>query len=153
MGEYFHGYALNGVDAKNRLSIPSGFRETVEQRSGSRAVLLAPAERAACLIGYDRSYSDQLAGQLANRFADDYSEARDDFARLAFGAAEPLGIDDNGRVVLTPMLKELGELDRQALFFGAGEYFEIWNPVRFLERPQLDPRLRRIVERLVEARA
>ncbi len=152
MGEYFHGYALNAVDAKNRLSIPAAYRETIEKRSASRTVVLAPAERAPCLVGYDRGYSDLLAEQLRHRFADDYSDARDNFARFAFGGSEPLTIDDNGRVILTPMLKDLGELDRHAFFLAAGDYFEIWNPRRLLDQPGLDPRLDRIVRRQLETK-
>lgn len=152
MGERFLGSALNGIDAKNRVSIPSGFRETVQARAGSRAVLLAPAERAPCLIGYDRTYSDARAEQSARRFGDDSLDDQDDFNRLAFAAVEQLAIDDNGRIILSDTLKELGEFDRHALFLGAGDYFEIWNPRTYLARPKLDPRMERIVRRLLDAK-
>ena len=50
---FFHGYALNAVDAKNRLSVPSGYRDTNEKRSGEKQLIVGPAERAPCLVGYD----------------------------------------------------------------------------------------------------
>ena len=149
---FFHGYALNAVDAKNRLSIPASYREVIAARSEVSAVVIAPSERAPCLIGYDKNHSTRLQSQLEARFADDWSEARDDFARLAFGTSELLPYDATGRIILSPALKELGELDRLAFFIAAGDYFEIWNPELLLEHKGTDPRLARIVRRQIEAR-
>src|SRR3546814_15131042 len=33
MQGFFHGYAMNGIDAKNRVSVPSGYREVIEVHS------------------------------------------------------------------------------------------------------------------------
>src|SRR3546814_8372105 len=64
-----------------------------------------------------------------------------------------LGYDDNGRIVLSPMIKELGELDRLAFFIAAGDTFEIWNPNVLLEvKGASDPRLARIVRAQIEAK-
>lgn len=151
-GALFIGYALNAIDAKHRLSVPADYRETLDARGAARTVLLGPAERARCLVGYDPGRGDRLQEQLESRFAGDYSDARDDFARFAFGPSERATIDDAGRVVLSATLLDLGEFDKLALFIGAGDYFEIWNPRLLLERPGLDARLERIVRRQLAAR-
>ena len=145
--EYFHGYALNAIDGKNRLSIPAAFRDVIVARSDTRAVVIAVGEHAPCLIGYDSRRSAKLQADLETRFAGDWSAARDNQARLAFGASEHLGMEDTGRIILSPTLKDMGELDRHAFFLGAGDYFEIWSPKLLLEQPGLDPRLVRIVQR------
>ena len=150
--EYFHGYALNAIDAKNRLSIPANFRDVILSRSENRAVVLAISEHSPCLIGYDSRRSAKLQADLEARFAGDYSAARDAQARLAFGASEHLGMEDTGRIILSPTLKDMGELDRHAFFLGAGDYFEIWNPQLFLETAGLDPRLARIVRRQLDGK-
>src|SRR3546814_12090519 len=80
----------------------------------ARIIVLAPHEREPCLIGYDQAYSARLYEKLDRRFGDDFGPERDDAARRQFGATEQLGYDDNGRIVLSPMIKELGELDRLA---------------------------------------
>ena len=49
-------------------------------------------------------------------------------------------------------MKDAGEIDRSALFWGMGDYFEVWNPQRFVARPGLDPRVVRLVQRLIDAR-
>lgn len=148
----FHGYALNAVDAKNRLSVPASYREVIEARSSSRDVVLAPHERERCLIGYDLARSARLSAMIERRFGDDFGPERDDFVRLAFGASEATQYDDNGRVILSTTLKELGEIDRLAFFLGGGDYFEIWNPDVLLEVKGGDMRLQRIVSRQLEAR-
>jgi MraZ protein len=150
--DFFHGYALNAVDAKNRLSVPSAYREIVERRSGAKSIIVAPGERSPCLIGYDRAWSAKLQAQLESRFEGDWSEARDDFARNAFGLSENLTYDDTGRIILSPMLKELAGIDKLALFLAAGDYFEIWNPETLLATKGETGPMGRVVRRLLDAR-
>lgn len=145
--DFFHGYALNAIDGKNRLSIPAAFRDVILARSETRAVVLGVSEHAPCLIGYDSRRSAKLQADLEARFAGDWTPARDAQARLAFGASEHLGMEDTGRIILSPTLKDMGDLDRHAFFLGAGDYFEIWSPKLLLAQPGLDPRLARIVGR------
>ncbi len=152
MDESFIGNALNGIDGKNRLSVPSSFRDVIAARSEVRAIILAPAERADCLVGYDQGYTGRALAELEARFAGDFSEARDDRFRATFGAAEKFAVDDNGRIILSPGMKEIGELDRLALFVGMGRYFEVWNPQRYVVRPGLDPRVVRGIQRMLDAR-
>lgn len=151
-GELFHGYALNAIDAKNRLSVPAAFRAVVERRSPVREIVLAPSERAPCLVAYDQSYSPKLQAQLESRFDGAFTDARDAFARQAFGLSEPVPYDDAGRIIMPAAMRELGEIERLTLFLAAGDYFELWNPTLFLEQPGLDRRMVRLVERLVAAR-
>ena len=150
--ELFLGNALNGIDAKNRVSVPSAFREVLAARADARTVILAPAERADCLVGYDPTYPAKARAELEARFAGDFGPERDDRFRATFGAAEKAPIDDNGRIVLSAAMKDAGEIDRVALFWGMGDTFEVWNPQRFIARPNLDPRVVRLVQRLLDAR-
>ena len=153
MQGFFHGYAMNGIDAKNRVSIPSGYRDVIEARSAARIIVLAPHEREPCLIGYDQAHSARLYEKLDRRFGDDFGPERDNAARMQFGMTEQLNYDDNGRIVLSPMLKELGELDRLAFFIANGDTFEIWNPDILLEaKGAADPRLARIVKAQLAAK-
>jgi MraZ protein len=149
---FFSGAFLNQVDAKHRLSVPSALRDTIEARSAARQLVLAPAEHSPCLVGYDIGRFELIQEQLNQRFAGDWGPARDDFARTMFAMAETLGWDHNGRIILTPILRDLGELSGPALFLGAGDYFELWSPARLLEQPGADPRLLRTVRALLAAK-
>src|SRR3546814_4567733 len=117
----------------------------------ARIIVLAPHEREPCLIGYDQAYSARLYEKLDRRFGDDFGPERDDAARRQFGATEQLGYDDNGRIVLSRMIKALGELDRLDFFIAAGDTFAIWNPNVLLQvKGDSDPRRARSVRARTE---
>jgi len=129
--------------------VPAPIRETVESRSQQKSIVLAPAEHAPCLIGYDVTRFDALQQELRERFAGDFGPGRAATARNLFGMADVLKYDDNGRIILTPILRELGELKQQALFLGSGDYFELWAPDVLMTAEGMDPRLLRTVKALV----
>ncbi len=84
--DFFHGFAMNAVDAKNRLSIPAAYREVIQRRSQTRTVVLAPHPRGLpCLVGYDVARTERLQQQLETKYGADYGEAREDEARALFG--------------------------------------------------------------------
>ena len=45
----FQGSALNAVDAKGRVSVPSFLRSVIERRGDSRTIVLAKHEAFPCL--------------------------------------------------------------------------------------------------------
>jgi MraZ protein len=143
---------VNGVDAKNRLSVPAPLRETIESRSQSKLVVLGAAEHAPCLVGYDITHFERVQARLTEQFAGDFGRGRSDKARALFSLAEELKYDDSGRIILTPTLIEMGELERQAVFLGAGDYFELWAPEKLFAEPDQDPRLIRTVKSLLAGR-
>ncbi len=151
--EFFHGYALNTVDAKNRLSIPADYRDVIVARSGTKELFIGPGHGGAdCLMAYDKSYDAQLIADHRARHGAGTDRARYDEASLLFGAASPAKIDDAGRIVLSNTLKELGDINGHVWFVAGGDWFELWNPWRFLERSGLDPRMVRILSRELESR-
>ena len=150
---YFSGTYVNGVDAKHRLSVPSSLRETIEARSQVKALVLSPAEHAPCLIGYDVTYFARIEARLEAEFAQDFGPGRSLKARTLFAMTEQLKYDDTGRIILTPTLRDAGEIGGQALFMGAGDYFELWSPEVLLAQPDLDPRLVRTVKSLLAGRS
>lgn len=149
---FFSGAYLNQVDAKHRLSVPAPIRETIEARSATKTVILAPSEHAPCLMGYDVTYLETLQRQIETRFANDFGQARAGLARAIFASADTLNYDENGRIILSPILRDLGSIEGPALFLGAGDYFELWSPSLFLRTESADPRLRRVVSALVAAK-
>jgi MraZ protein len=145
MQDFFHGYALNGIDAKGRVSVPASYRDVVEARSKTRAVLLAPHDSQPCLIGFDTAYSSRLNEIIASR-GDALSAERDNAALKLFGLSERFVYDEPGRIVLTALQKELFELDRLAFFIAKGETFEVWNPYRLIEAKEAEePNIARTV--------
>nr|WP_310523035.1 hypothetical protein [Polymorphobacter sp.] len=150
--EFFHGYALNAVDAKNRLSIPAEFRDVIMSRSGAKDVFIGPATGIDCLIGYDKSHAAKLQSRLDARDLDENTAEGALSATFAFGSATALKIDEAGRIVLTAGLKDLGDIANHVWFVAGGNWFQLWNPYRYLEQSGLDPRMLRILRREMEAK-
>lgn len=100
-------------------------------------------------MGYDVSYFDTMKAQLEARFAGDFGPGRAATARTLWGMSDVIRYEENGRIILPPILRELGELKGQALFLGSGDYFELWAPELLLEQQGQDPRLLRTVKALM----
>ncbi len=131
--EIFQGNALNAVDAKARLSVPSFVRSVLDRNSDSRAVYLGRHERSPCLTLYGNAYSEYLIGETERRRRLQEENgvapaALDDQGRGLFGMTERVGYDAGGRMVLPQMLKKVGRIDELALFVGQGRFVELWNP-------------------------
>ncbi len=150
--EFFHGYALNAVDAKSRLSIPSEFRDVILARSGTKDLYIGPAPGIDCLLGYDKSYDKRLQARLDAREVDEETAEGAFRATFLFGSANALKIDEAGRIVLTAGLKDLGDITNHVWFVAGGNWFQMWNPYRYLEQTGIDPRLLRILRREMEAK-
>src|SRR3954453_5089279 len=52
----FQGSALNAVDAKGRVSIPSFLRSVIARRGDARTITLAKHEACPCLSAYGPAY-------------------------------------------------------------------------------------------------
>ena len=133
----FQGSALNAVDAKGRVSVPSFLRSVIERRGDARAIVLAKNDNFSCLSAYDPAYAalrhEKLERLLEKQETDPAAEL--DYARrtmMAFGATEEVPYDSSGRIIVPPMMRKKGRLEELALFIGVGETFQIWNPTLFL---------------------
>ncbi|HMC92465.1 MAG TPA: division/cell wall cluster transcriptional repressor MraZ, partial [Allosphingosinicella sp.] len=65
--DFFQGSALNGVDAKGRLSVPAFVRSVIERRSDARAIVVGAHEIAPCLTAYGRGYARKLYEDMERR--------------------------------------------------------------------------------------
>jgi MraZ protein len=167
--DFFHGSALNAVDAKGRVSVPSTFRSVIERRSHralmpgefpskDKIILIGEHERLPCLQAFDPSYSHMLFENVAGRVdamgeGVDRMNALDDAQLDVFGAANEYSYDDAGRMVLPPLLRMIAGIEGLAYFVGGGATFQIWNPERFLEHCADKPRLARTLQFLLAERA
>lgn len=153
--EIFQGNALNAVDAKARLSVPSFIRSALDRNSDARTVYIGRHERAPCLTLYGNAYSEYLIQETERRRRLEEEKgvapaSLDDQSRGLFGMTERVGYDAGGRIVLPAMLKKIGRIDEVALFVGQGRFVEMWNPRVAIEAG--DAVLREIAEFHLEQR-
>lgn len=153
----FQGSALNAVDAKGRVSVPAFLRSVIERRGDARTIVLAKHEAFPCLSAYDPAYAALKHSKLERLFEKqegDPDAALDYQQRnlMAFAATEEVPYDSSGRIVLPPMMRRKGGIEDLALFLGAGETFQVWNPSLFLGEPTVPDDLKDIARFRLEER-
>lgn len=133
----FMGHALQGIDAKGRVGIPSTLRATIERNGGGQTVVIGINAVSGCLTGAD---SDQphIAYDRIDR-EQERALDHDRAPRLAvtsqelFGMVEPAPFDASGRFILPPFHREEAGLTNWAFFLANGDHFQIWDPQRLLD--------------------
>lgn len=153
----FQGSALNAVDAKGRVSVPAFLRSVIERRGDARTIVLAKHESFPCLSAYDPGYAALKHSKLERLF--EKQEGDDDAALeyqqrnlMAFAATEEVPYDSSGRIVLPPMMRSKGGIEDLALFLGAGETFQVWNPKRLLAESRIPEDMKDIARFRLEER-
>ena len=153
----FQGSALNAVDAKGRVSIPAFLRSVVERRGDARTIVLAKHDSFPCLSAYDPAYAALKHAKLERLLEKEETSAQAELEYqqrnlMAFGATEEVPYDSSGRIVMPPMMRCKGAIEDVALFLGAGETFQIWNPAVFLDDPRVPADLKDIARYRLEER-
>jgi MraZ protein len=134
----FQGSALNAVDAKGRVSVPAFLRAVIERRGKARTIVLAKHEAFPALSAYDPAYAALKHSKLERLFEkqEGDADAALDYQQrnlMAFAATEEVPYD-------------------LALFLGAGETFQIWNPKLFLAEPRVPDDMKDIARFRLEER-
>src|SRR3954463_7602618 len=153
----FQGSALNAVDGKGRVSIPSFLRSVIERRGDARTITLAKHEAFACLSAYDPAYAALKHSKLERLLEKEETgpDAAIEYQQrnlMAFAATEEVPYDSSGRILFPPMMRRKGGIAELALFLGTGETFQIWNPEILLKDPRIPDDLKDIARFRLEER-
>jgi MraZ protein len=153
----FQGSALNSVDAKGRVSVPAFLRSVIERRGDARTIVLAKHEAFPALSAYDPAYAALKHGKLERLLEKEETnpDAQLEYEQrnlMAFAATEEVPYDSSGRIVFPPMMRRKGQVEDLALFLGAGETFQIWNPKLLLKEARVPEDMKDIVRFRLEER-
>lgn len=136
----YNGTGFSLLRDKGRFVLPPQFRKTVKDSSDDKSILcLDKHDRWPCLIGFGLSRKDGFEAQL-DREEDLAAKRNLDFDRelrgLQLNGFAQLPFDDSGRFVLPEYLAELGGVEDQLYFQGAGQFFVIFSPKQLAEMGQ-----------------
>lgn len=153
----FQGSALNAVDGKGRVSIPSFLRSVIERRGDAKTIVLAKHENFPCLSAYDPAYAALKHAKLERLLEKEETnaDAQLEYQQrnlMAFAATEEVPYDSSGRIVFPPMMRRKGQIGELALFLGTGETFQIWNPQLLLDDKRIPEDLKDIARFRLEER-
>lgn len=127
----FHGTEICDVRADGTVPLPAFLTEALGGETATE-LLVSRHDADACLVGYDRAHLNTVAQCNEQRRLS--AEARGEDAsthyrrmRRSFGLVErmPRGADT---ILIPAAMRHLGKIGAVALFVGAGDRFEIWNP-------------------------
>lgn len=129
----FQGTAMRAIDADGRIELPEFIAGAMGAGVRAGTIMLSKAAGDRCLTGFSRSHLETLQARIERRRAAAEADGGDEAehrrrSRRTFALMEDTACID-GRMTLPPGLARLGGLNgKLALFVGAGETFEIWDP-------------------------
>jgi MraZ protein len=114
------------MDAKGRLSIPTGYRTEILSRSERPPIL---TNLLSCLALYPHEDWAKVEKELS-----DHSSLQPEvqaLQRFLISGAVECPIDNQGRILVPAYLREHAVLDREITLAGVGPRIEIWDKTRF----------------------
>lgn len=121
---YTGTYELS-IDPKNRLSIPSSVRSSMDPDKDGTCFYLVPGSRQGTLglFGdkYYERYSEQYHASLPP------AQEKEDFEDLFYSMASLLEVDKQGRVLLPQRLLDFAGISGAVTLTGARDHLVLWN--------------------------
>ncbi len=125
----FRGQYSHALDKKGRVSIPARYREILRKQSDEQ-LILSPRDghlKAYPLMEWEKMEEDLKRFPKFNKDVEDYK-------RFLFSSAQECSLDAQGRILISPELREKTGLKESVLFVGMIENFELWNKDVFSQR-------------------
>ena len=119
---YFRGQYLNRLDSKGRLRIPAKLRDVL-QNHYTDALIITVMEK--CLVAYPPEIWEKIETKVLE-FSQVQPEQRA-FMRFFISSAVESEFDNQGRILIPPVLRERAKLDQEILIAGMLTRFEIWS--------------------------
>jgi MraZ protein len=126
----FRGSNNLTLDAKGRMVMPTRYRERLQELCSGN--LVVTIDKARCLLIYPLPDWEEVERKLMR--LPTFNAASREMQRLMVGSAADLEIDDHGRILLPPNLRQFAGLTRDAVLIGQGAKFELWDEARWNER-------------------
>lgn len=119
----FKGGPVMTLDSKGRLTVPAQFKDILVAAEQGQLVVCKNIERSLQL--FPASVYARYEAQL--RALDD---SRSALKRRIIGSANDVVMDSGSRILIPPELREWAGLERNVIFMGMGNRFELWDKAR-----------------------
>ena len=110
------------LDSKNRISIPSSFRNTISL--SKEKVYLFRSLKYSCLEVHLASKINSIIKSFDEK--DFFSKKNDYFKTAILSELEEISIDKDGRFTLREIHQSFSKIKKEIIFIGKGNHFEIW---------------------------
>ena len=130
----FQGETAITIDDKGRLTIPVAYRELVA-RAGNRLVVAYNPYESGCLWLYPEADWEKVRDQVMA--LPNAKRVHRNLQLKLVGAATPVEIDGNGRLLVPPSHRNAACIDKKAVLLGMGGKFELWSEQAHLAQIRL----------------
>ena len=127
----FTGTNHNSIDAKNRMIIPSNYRDEL----GHRCFLAKGLER--CLYVFSVHEWESFMKKLSELPALDINSR--DLMRHFYAGANECEIDKQGRIIISHDLREYANIEKDLVTIGFGDKIEVWSKAEWDNREKIEP--------------
>ena len=121
--DMFQGAVQLNLDSKGRLAIPAKYRDVLLSECAGNLVLTADVD--GCLLVYPQPEWQPIRDKLLKLSA--LNPKIRALQRLLVGNAEDVLMDNAGRVLISPNLRNYAVLDKRVMLVGQGNKFELWD--------------------------
>lgn len=119
----FRGATALSLDAKNRLAVPTKYRQAIVDACAGSMVLTAHPH--GCLMLYPQPAWEPVERELMAKPSLNTQVSA--LQRLIVGMAEDMTIDGTGRLLVSKELRQFAKLEKEVMLVGQLTRFEIWN--------------------------
>ena len=127
----FRGVNNISLDAKGRLAIPVRYRERLSQHCAGEMVVTIDTEEN-CLLIYPRPDWEDIQRRVETLSSFEAATRR--VQRLLIGHATDIQMDNNGRILLTPPLRDYAQIGKKGVLLGQGAKLELWDEEHWFSR-------------------
>src|ERR1700722_13968085 len=119
----FRGRYEHTIDAKGRTSLPARYRDALAA-TGERRIILTSALDP-CLVAYAMPEWSAFEERVAK--LPQFDRAVQKLKRIYLSGAIECDIDESGRILVPPTLRDHASLTKEVLWAGSGKYAELWD--------------------------
>jgi len=123
----FRGIFHNSVDDKGRMSIPARFREQIKSEHETPLILTLGFDQ--CLFLYPMDAWKKIEERLAS--LDTLNAEVRQFQRTIMKASDEVEMDQQGRIMISPVLRKEAGLLKNVVIVGMLHRIEIWDKQKY----------------------
>ncbi|MBZ3800780.1 division/cell wall cluster transcriptional repressor MraZ [Leclercia adecarboxylata] len=131
----FRGATLVNLDSKGRLSVPTRYRDQLNESASGQMVCTIDINHA-CLLLYPLPEWEIIEQKLSRLSSINPQERR--VQRLLLGHASECQMDSAGRLLIAPVLRQHAGLTKEVMLVGQFNKFELWDETTWYQRVKED---------------
>lgn len=120
----FRGTSAITLDSKNRITMPTRYREELLTDCHGKMVCTVDIQHA-CLLLYPLPEWEEIELKLCNLSSTNPQERM--FQQILLGNASDCDMDKNGRLLINGPLRQHANLEKNIMLVGQLKKFEIWS--------------------------